>query len=183
MNNSPSVQEPEFSPEKLIDKSLDRSVDSEVTIRSETTASEVQDSTSIALLEERLRVSYQRRKIGEVVIHKKIETRIVEVPVRYEKLIIQQISPEPKQLAEVDLAGDLDLDSASLNASLVELKGGAIVQGEFTSPRFASQVLYELGKTLPHQCKRVSIEIELEDPSLTKAYQERLNQLIAALQR
>lgn len=137
--------------------------------------SEFQNPISISLLEERLKVSYQRRKIGEVVVHKKVETRIIEVPVRYEKLIIEQISPEPKQLAEVDLGTNLSLDT-----SLVELSP-SIVRGEFTSPRFASQILYELGKTLPHQCKRVSIEIELEDASLTEAYQQRLDQFIDRL--
>ena len=167
MNPLSSTSASELPREDLTVESTDRPIE----VLNSPSDLEPQKPVSISLLEERLKVSYQRRKIGEVVIHKKVETRIIEVPVRYEKLIIEQVIPEPKQLAEVDLAGDLSLD-----ASLVELSH-SIVRGEFTSPRFASQILHELGKTLPHQCKRVSIEIELEDPSLTEAYQQRLNQV------
>jgi len=43
--------------------------------------------------------------VGEVIVRKVIETRMVEVqvPVRHEKLIVEQVSPERKQLAEIDL--------------------------------------------------------------------------------
>jgi hypothetical protein len=58
---------------------------------------------TISLLEERLIIDSQKRKVGEVIVRKEIETRIVEVPVRREKLIVEQISPTFKQLAVVDL--------------------------------------------------------------------------------
>lgn len=59
----------------------------------------------ISLLEERLMVNFTRRKIGEVIVRKEVKTRIVNinVPVRRETLIVEQITPEYKQLAEVDL--------------------------------------------------------------------------------
>lgn len=128
---------------------------------------EVREETVIPLLEERLRVDYTRRKLGEVVVRKTIGTRMVQVPVRYERLHIEQISPEARQLAEVDLSQG--------NGSDLELTEGmapeAVVTGEFASLRLASQVLYELGKTL-QQCKRVRVEIELQDANLQDTYQE-----------
>lgn len=62
---------------------------------------------TISLLEERLVIDSHKRKVGEVIVRKEIETRIVEVPVRREKLIVEQISPTFKQLAVVDL-GQID---------------------------------------------------------------------------
>ncbi len=57
------------------------------------------------LLEERLQVELTRRKIGEIVIRKEIETQLVtvQVPIRREKLIVEQVSPVYELLAEIDL--------------------------------------------------------------------------------
>ena len=68
----------------------------------------------ISLLEERLIVDFVRRKSGEIVIRKEIETCLlqVEVPVRREKLIIEQVSPEYKRLAEINLGQEPILNEA-----------------------------------------------------------------------
>jgi len=66
-------------------------------------APEILTPDIIRLLEERLVVDRSKRKVGEVIIRKEIETRIIQVPVRREKLIIEQVSPERKQLVEIDL--------------------------------------------------------------------------------
>jgi stress response protein YsnF len=57
----------------------------------------------IPLLSERVIVDRQKRKSGEVVVRKVIETEIVEVVVRREKLIVEQVSPSYKELAVIDL--------------------------------------------------------------------------------
>lgn len=125
----------------------------------------------LPLLEEQLNVEYQRRKVGEVIIRKQIETRMVQVPVRYEKLIIEQVSPERKSLAEVDLSqGALD------NIELTGANEKPTVAGEFTSPAVASQALDAIAKALQNRCKRVRIEIELEDGQMQQAYQEWFDQ-------
>lgn len=127
--------------------------------------------TMLPLLEEQLNVEYQRRKVGEVIIRKQIETRMVQVPVRYEKLVIEQVSPERKTLAEVDLSqGALD------NIELTGVNEKPTVAGEFASPAVASQALEAIAKALQNRCKRVRIEIELEDGKLQEAYQEWLDQ-------
>ncbi|MDX2241269.1 MAG: YsnF/AvaK domain-containing protein [Leptolyngbyaceae cyanobacterium bins.302] len=124
----------------------------------------------VPLLEERLKVEYERRKVGEVVVRKRIETRMVQVPVRYEKLIIEQVGDDPKTLAEVDLSqGVLD------NLEVPGATGSTLVSGEFKSARTASYVLDAIAKTLRHRCKKVRIEVELDDPKLQKAYQEWLD--------
>lgn len=55
----------------------------------------------ISLLEEKLQVARSKRKLGEVVIRKQVETRIVKIPIRREKLIIERVGENPEQLAEV----------------------------------------------------------------------------------
>ena len=72
----------------------------------------------ISLLEERLIVDFIRRKVGEIVIRKEIETCLlqVEVPVRREKLIVEQVSPDYKRLAEIDLGQEPILDSSIVNS-------------------------------------------------------------------
>ena len=74
---------------------------------------------TISLLEERLIVDFIRRKVGEIVIRKEIETCLlqVEVPVRREKLIVEQVSPDYQRLAEIDLGQEPILDSSIVSSS------------------------------------------------------------------
>lgn len=58
----------------------------------------------IPLLEERLVVQRQRHKVGEIIVRKVVETRMIQVPIRRERLIIEQISPERRELASIDLS-------------------------------------------------------------------------------
>lgn len=124
----------------------------------------------VPLLEERLQVEYERRKVGEVIIRKKIETRMVQVPVRYEVLVIEQVSPAQKTLAEVDLS-----QGTFSEAEMPALAGKPTVSGEFKSAKTASAVIDAIAKTLRHQCKSIRIEIELDDSSLTQSYQDWLD--------
>jgi stress response protein YsnF len=57
---------------------------------------EVREEQIIRLLAERLVVNQNKRKVGDVTIRKEVETRMIQVPVRREKLIVEQISPEYK---------------------------------------------------------------------------------------
>ncbi len=132
---------------------------------------EVREEMTIPLLEERLKVDYKRRKVGEVIVRKAIETRMIEVPVRYERLIVEQISPERKQLAEVRLDAETLLNSQQVP----EVMDKPIVSGEFASPQVASQVLYAIAQNLKSPCRRVRVEIELEDDSFTDLCQQWMN--------
>jgi hypothetical protein len=57
----------------------------------------------IPLLAERVVVDRRKRKVGEVVVRKVIETEVIEVVVRREKLIVEQVSPSYEELAVIDL--------------------------------------------------------------------------------
>lgn len=151
------------------------------------------DSTSdvvaekiIRLLEERLIVDRSKRKVGEVIVRKVVETRTVEVPLRREKLIVEQISPEHKQLVEIDLGqgeitGD-DLFQAQDGSQSEKITGVELAQvtssvneptvsGEFTSLKAASSVLDAIALQDQHRCKKVRIELVLEDSEHQAAYQ------------
>jgi len=71
--------------------------------------SEILSEELIRLLGERVVVDRSKHKVGEVIVRKVIETRMVQVqvPVRHEKLIVEQVSPERKQLAEIDLGQEI----------------------------------------------------------------------------
>lgn len=68
-----------------------------------TGTTEVRDETVIPLREERVIVDRKKRKAGEVIVRKEIETEIIEVPIQRERLIVEQVGDEPKTLAEIDL--------------------------------------------------------------------------------
>lgn len=65
---------------------------------------EIRESWQIPLWEEKLKVNRRQRKVGEVIVRKQVETRMVQVPVRQEKLIVERIGEQPEQLAEVVLS-------------------------------------------------------------------------------
>lgn len=62
---------------------------------------DVKESKQISLYEEKLAVTRHQKKVGEVIVRKKIETKMIQVPVRQEKLIIERIGENSEQLAEV----------------------------------------------------------------------------------
>jgi stress response protein YsnF len=136
---------------------------------------EVSEEQIIRLLEERLFVESSKRKVGEVIVRKVIETRMIQVPIRREKLIVEQISPEHKQLAEIDLGqeeiADVDLtDIERLEGTHFE--SGLTISGEFNSPKTASLLLNAIALEQNHGCNQVRVTITVEDESHQKKYQE-----------
>lgn len=138
----------------------------------------------IRLLGERLVIDRTKRKVGEVIIRKEIETQIVQVPIRREKLIVEQVSPERKQLAEIvlgqeDISG-IDLTQAQTPASVSEgetpafanFDGGLTVSGEFSSPKIASLLLNAIALERNNGCKAVRVTILVENEEHQKTYQE-----------
>ncbi|WP_334956652.1 DUF2382 domain-containing protein [Nostoc sp.] len=140
-----------------------------------TNSEEASEEQIIRLLEERLVVESSKRKIGEVIVRKVIETRMVQVPVRREKLIVEQISSEHKQLAEIDL-GQEEIDGIDLTQverpEVTHFDGALTISGEFTSPKTASLLLNAIALEQNHGCKLVRVTIAVEDESHQKKYQE-----------
>jgi hypothetical protein len=99
-----------------------------------------QSEQTIQLLEERLVVDLHQRKVGELIVRKEIETQIIEIPIRREKLIVEQVSPKFKQLAVIDLGQEQQIDAVNTHQT------GFLptVEAKFTSPTAAMQFLQEI---------------------------------------
>ncbi|MEJ1937452.1 DUF2382 domain-containing protein, partial [Nostoc sp. NIES-2111] len=116
-----------------------------------------------------------RQKIGEVVVRKVIETEMVQVPVRREKLIVEQVSPEHRQLAEIDLSqGEIAGIELTQNGShqLANLNGGLTVNGSFDSAKIASLLLNAIALERNQGCQQVQVTISVVDEEHRKKYQE-----------
>lgn len=129
-------------------------------------ASEPLAAQAIRLLEERLIVNRSKRKAGEIVVRKVVETRMVEVPVRREKLIVEQVGSETRQLAEVDISSG-EITGVELNGVSSSLSYPT-VKGEFASLKTTSQLLEAIAKTVRHRCKQVNVELLIEDRGIQK---------------
>ena len=135
--------------------------------------------TSIPLLEERLIVDINKQKIGEVVVRKEIETEMVQVPIRREKLIIEQVGAETIQLAEIDLGSSeiQGVELATIQANMAQVGSVAksdeiIVSGEFTSAKIASLLLNAIALERNQGCKKIRIEIVVDNAERQQTYQE-----------
>jgi stress response protein YsnF/sporulation protein YlmC with PRC-barrel domain len=128
----------------------------------------------IRLLAERVIVDTNKRKVGEVVVRKQVETRMVEVPVRYEKLIVEQVGSENKPLAEIVLGtGEVTgVDLTQNTISQERSRSHPTVSGEFKSPKSASLFLNAIALQRDSGCAKVRVELVLENPELEKTYQE-----------
>ncbi len=126
------------------------------------------ENETIRLLAERLEVNHERRKIGEVIVRKTIETEMVQVPVQREKLIIEQVGSSDKPLAEIDLS--------QTQIKGVELRNPqphqVTVNGEFVSLKAASDLLQIIAMEDAHGCAKVRVELVLNDPQYQQKYQE-----------
>lgn len=157
-----------------------------IQFQTETSMSETLTEEVFSLLEERLIVNLSRRKIGEIVIRKEIETQIlqVEVPVQREKLIVEQVSPEYQLLAQIDLGrsnsvaidsaiadrlrlADNDKEPISTRLDRHEPK----VSGELDSLKAASDLLNEIANMPAADWETVRIEIVLKDAKHQDNYQ------------
>jgi hypothetical protein len=146
----------------------------------------------IYLLEERLMVDINRHKTGEIVVRKEIETQLlhVEVPVRREKLIVEQVSPEYKLLAQIDLGQDYATDGTPAFAihdpaisvshqpqlpSDRSTNGVAdrdrLISSEVKSPQAAIDLLTEFARMAGDDFETIRIEIALKDRRNRDTYQ------------
>jgi hypothetical protein len=158
--------------QKTVDKLTELKTLNNKMIKSQT---EVEEEDTFRLIEERLIADHKKSKVGEVIIRKEIETQIIQVPVRREKLIVEQVSPENKRLAEIDLTqGEISgLEFIDDDGPLgTVLNTHVNVSGEFSSPKIASLLLNAIAQEKNHGCEQVKITIAVTNESLQKKYQE-----------
>ncbi len=116
----------------------------------------------ISLLEERLVARIDRRKVGEIVIRKEVETQVIEIPIRREKLIVEQISPVYKQIAIIDLSSDQDL-LIETNTKINYKSPEPIFKEEFESVKSAIQFLEAFMHSPDSGKGNIKIEIRMDD--------------------
>jgi hypothetical protein len=159
---------------------------------------------SFSLLEERLMVDLNRRKIGEIVIRKEIVTQLVrvQVPVRREKLIVEQVSPEYELLAEIDLGQVNNSVSAITTAIPKKLTSAddrdrpittefddrthnldrqstqSVVYGYTDSLKAVIGLFSEIANLSSQDCGTIRIEIELKDSKYQTSYQALLDRYL-----
>ncbi|NES94143.1 MAG: DUF2382 domain-containing protein [Desertifilum sp. SIO1I2] len=135
------------------------------------------EGNTIQLLEEHLNVMPQRRKIGDVVVRKVIETQMLQVPVRREKLVVEQVSPESQTLAVVDLRGNPEsVEMAEITDTLSSQRS---VAGEFHSAASASQFLAALARQPNASYQAIEVRILLDNPKLEAVYQKWMERFLA----
>jgi Domain of unknown function (DUF2382) len=132
----------------------------------------------ISLLEERLLIERNKRKVGEIVVRKKVETRMVQVPVHSEKLIIEEIGTETKQLAEINL-GQGEVTGIELK-QLAAISDGNnyTVSGEFFSMKAARDILDAIALHANKGANKVRIELMVDDPQQQKLYQKMFDRTV-----
>lgn len=133
----------------------------------------------IPLLEERLNVIRRRQKIGEIVIRREVETRIVEVPIRREKLIVEQVSPVFRQIALVDLG---DQEEISLSKTAPEQGIDQTLNATYTSVHDASRALETIANTLTTYCHAVQINLFIQRGGSVEQAAHRFETLATAVQ-
>jgi Domain of unknown function (DUF2382) len=124
----------------------------------------------IQLLEERLIVDRRNRKVGEVIVRKEVETRFVRVPIQREVLIVEQVEPEFKQLAVVDL-GQIPTDSTALDERI-----SSTVAANFTSAATAIEFLQSLAARSPRGSQNLQLNLAIADPDTQAFYRQWLAQ-------
>jgi Domain of unknown function (DUF2382) len=125
------------------------------------------ESLTIQLLAERLVATQRKQKIGEVVIRKEVSTHIVEVPVRQEKLIIEQVSPHYKKIA--DITPEKGDHNPVVTHDTEDLSVGAF-QGHFLNAKTASEFLSTIAEMTQDDQAAVEVSIQLTDAKLKDTY-------------
>lgn len=159
------------------------------------------DLGQIRLFEERVAVDMQRRKLGEVIVRKVVETEIIEIPVRREKLVIEQVSPTVQQLAVVDLSqlsavelysqsgmganassntgGNINAhnsDNANTNSNRSQLLDSSSSRASLQAIPMAQATKILIHLSQNPEFSSADVKLQFEDPLLQAHYQRWLSQ-------
>ena len=130
----------------------------------------VLDEHQISLLEEKLVVKRQKYKVGEVIVRKVVETRMIHLPIRREKLVIEKAGTTDEHLAEVDLG------TGQVNGVKFSELGNAnelyLSQSNFVSIESAQQLLAAANEHSNSQKVKVRLEIVSDSSDSQTVYQE-----------
>jgi stress response protein YsnF len=119
--------------------------------------SKIKESVQISLYEEKLKVNRRKRKVGEVVVRKKIETRMIQVPIRTEKLIVERIGEGPEQIAEVVIS-ESKIDGFE-SVDLLEDDNLHITRSRYLNVKTARQLLQAISGLSSANNAKIRLEI------------------------
>lgn len=135
---------------------------------------EILQSQNISLLEEKLVVQRRRQKVGEVVVRKEIETRMIHIPIRREKLIVERVGVTTEHLREIDL-GEEKVNGVKFS----ELQNADSIyqaQSNFISLEALQKLLPQIANNPNRENIKVRLEIITDCPESHQAYQDICNQ-------
>jgi len=131
------------------------------------------EAYQISLLEEKLQVARRQEKVGEVVIRKRVETRMIHMPIRREKLIVEKIGNNPEKLAEIiineETVNGFKYDELGSNNSF------DLNQSKYLSLSTAQELLTALNELSTSAKTKIRLEIVTdvtEDKSLSSKVQD-----------
>ena len=108
----------------------------------EKTQAEIRENYQISLLEEKLVVERHKLKVGEVIVRKEVETRMVHLPIRREKLVIEKVGVTNEYLTQVDL-GEGEINGVKFS-DLSDTDNIYQVQSDFISLEAAKKLLAKI---------------------------------------
>ena len=130
------------------------------------------ENINLSLLEEKLKVIRHKRKLGEVVVRKKVETRIAKIPLRREKLIIERIGKNPEQLTEVIISEDkingFDYDKLEPANS----QPSKIARTKYISLEKAQSIIENIAALSPTEKPKIRLEVVTNNSNLQQQYRE-----------
>lgn len=131
---------------------------------------QVRESHNISLLEEKLVVKRYRHKLGEVVVRKEVETRMIHLPIRREKLIVEKVGLATEHLTEVNLAEEQvnGVKFGELNDSNDIYQA----QSDFVSLQRLKELLTKIPNRSGTENIKVRLEIITDDAESQQAYQD-----------
>ena len=131
---------------------------------------QIRENHTISLLEEKLLVNRRKQKVGEVVIRKETETRMLHIPVRCEKLIVEKAGVTTEHLAEVNLTeGEVNGVKFSDLGSVSDIYQ---VQSEFVSLEQFKALLTKITANPTQSKTKIRLEIITDSPESQQAYQQ-----------
>ncbi|WP_019506672.1 DUF2382 domain-containing protein [Pleurocapsa sp. PCC 7319] len=130
---------------------------------------EVADIHDISLLEEKLIVKRRKQKVGEVIVRKEVETRMVHIPIRREKLIVETVGITTEHLTEIDL-GESEVDGVKFG-ELGDTHNIYQAQSEFVSLQSVKDLLTKITTNSTPGNTKIRLEIITDNPESQRAYQ------------
>ena len=123
---------------------------------------------NISLLEEKLIVKRSKHKVGEVVVRKEVETRMLHIPIRREKLVIEKIGTTTEHLTEVNL-GEEKVNGVKFN-ELGDSKHIYQAQTKFVSLQTAQELLHKISENSSNKNTKIRLEIITDSSESQQAY-------------